>query len=94
MPVDLRETRLPGVGVKYSFRIAQGGRLSVILHMDGQREIYYYEHDRDDEPTAVVELHADEARGDVPAGVRRESFARGAAGYICRAGGQAGSNHE
>ena len=27
MPVDLRETRLPGVGVKYAFRTAQGGRL-------------------------------------------------------------------
>jgi TrkA domain protein len=62
MPVDLKETRLPGVGVKYGFRVAQGGRLSVILHMDGQREIYYYHRSTDDEPTAVIELHDDEAR--------------------------------
>jgi TrkA domain protein len=62
MPVDLKETRLPGVGVKYGFRIAQGGRLSVILHVDGQREIYYYRGANDDEPTAVIELHDDEAR--------------------------------
>ena len=62
MPVDLRETRLPGVGVKYAFRTAQGGRLSVILHNDGQREIYYYRRANDDEPTAVIELHDDEAR--------------------------------
>ena len=62
MPVDLRETRLPGVGVKYAFRTAQGGRLSVILHNDGQREIYYYRRMNDDEPTAVIELHDDEAR--------------------------------
>ena len=62
MPVDLRETRLPGVGVKYAFRTAQGGRLSVILHNDGQREIYYYRRVNDDEPTAVIELHDDEAR--------------------------------
>lgn len=62
MPVDLRETRLPGVGVKYAFRTAQGGRLSVILHNDGQREIYYYRRTNDDEPTAVIELHDDEAR--------------------------------
>ena len=62
MTVDLQETRLPGVGVKYGFRIAQGGRLSVILHMDGQREIYYYRRSDDDEPTAVIELHDDEAR--------------------------------
>jgi TrkA domain protein len=62
MPVDLRETRLPGVGVKYTLRTAQGGKLAVILHVDGQREIYYYERVSDDEPTAVIELHDDEAR--------------------------------
>ena len=62
MPVDLRETRLPGVGVKYAFRTADGARLSIILHNDGQREIYYYAHDDDDEPAAVIELHDDEAR--------------------------------
>jgi TrkA domain protein len=62
MPVDLRETRLPGVGVKYAFRIAQGGRLSVIIHKDGQREIYFYRRPDDDEPTVVIELHDDEAR--------------------------------
>jgi TrkA domain protein len=62
VPVDLRETRLPGVGVKYAFRTATGGRLSVILHNDGQREIYYYRRSGDDEPTAVIELHDDEAR--------------------------------
>ena len=62
MPVDLRETRLPGVGVKYAFPTAQGGRLSVILHNDGQREIYYYRRAGDEDPTAVIELHDDEAR--------------------------------
>jgi len=62
MPVDLRETRLPGVGVKYAFRTARGGRLSVIIHNDGQREIYFYRRSDDDEPTAVIELHDDEAR--------------------------------
>jgi TrkA domain protein len=62
VPVDLRETRLPGVGVKYTIRTAQGGRLSVILHNDGQREIYFYRRSQDDEPSAVIELHDDEAR--------------------------------
>jgi TrkA domain protein len=62
VPVDLRETRLPGVGVKYAFRTADGARLSVILHNDGQREIYYYARDDDDEPAVVIELHDDEAR--------------------------------
>ena len=62
MPVDLRETRLPGVGVKYTIRTANGGRLAVIQHNDGQREIYFYRRSQDDEPTAVIELHDDEAR--------------------------------
>src|SRR3990172_8868446 len=62
VPVALRESRLPGVGVKYTFRTANGGRLCVILHIDGQREIYYYRRADDDEPTAVIELHDDEAR--------------------------------
>jgi TrkA domain protein len=62
MTVELRETRLPGVGFKFAFRTAQGGRVSVILHNDGQREIYFYRRGEDEEPTAVIELHDDEAR--------------------------------
>jgi TrkA domain protein len=62
MPVDLRETRLPGVGVKYGFRTARGGRVSVIQHNDGEREVYFYRRADDDEPTAVIDLHDDEAR--------------------------------
>jgi K+:H+ antiporter subunit KhtT len=62
MPVDLSETRLPGVGVKYTIRTAQGGRLSVIQHNEGLREIYFYRRSHDDEPAAVIELHDDEAR--------------------------------
>jgi TrkA domain protein len=62
VPVDLRETRLPGVGVKYTFKTALGGRVAVIMHVDGQREIYFYRRSDEDEPTAVIELHDDEAR--------------------------------
>ncbi len=62
MPVDLQETRLPGIGVKYGFRTDQGGRLAVILHNDGMREIYFFRHAQDDEPRAVIRLDDDEAR--------------------------------
>ncbi|HEU0248405.1 MAG TPA: TrkA C-terminal domain-containing protein [Gaiellaceae bacterium] len=48
--------------MKYAFRTAVGGRLAVIMHNDGQREIYFYRRASDDEPTAVIELHDDEAR--------------------------------
>src|SRR5262245_14013499 len=61
MPVQMNETRLPGVGVKYSLPLAGGGRLSVILHNDGKREIYYFKAG-DDEPRAVITLDDDEAR--------------------------------
>ena len=37
MPVQMNETRLPGVGVKYALPLVGGGRLSVILHNDGPR---------------------------------------------------------
>jgi TrkA domain protein len=62
MPMDLRETRLPGVGVKYSSTTAHGGRLTVILHTEGLREIYYFRHRDDEEPRAVIQLEDDEAR--------------------------------
>jgi TrkA domain protein len=62
MPVDLRETRLPGIGVKYTLRLHDGGRLAVIMHNDGLREIYYFRHSADDEPRSVIALDDDEAR--------------------------------
>ena len=61
MPVDLRETRLPGIGVKYTLRI-NAGRIAVILHNDGKRELYWFRHANDDEPRAVITLDDDEAR--------------------------------
>jgi TrkA domain protein len=60
MTVDIRETRLPGVGVKYTLALVDG-RLTVILHNDGQREIYWFRRG-DDEPRSVVRLDDDEAR--------------------------------
>jgi TrkA domain protein len=62
MAIELRESRLPGIGVKYSFRTAAGGRIAVILHNDGRREIYFYGSIVDEDPTAVIDLNDDEAR--------------------------------
>jgi TrkA domain protein len=62
MPVDLQETRLPGVGTKFTLRLDSGGRLSIILHNDGKRELYWFRHAHDDEPRAVITLDDDEAR--------------------------------
>ena len=59
---ELRETRLPGVGVKYTLEPGRGGRLALIQHLDGLREIYFFRHADDDEPCAVITLEDDEAR--------------------------------
>jgi TrkA domain protein len=61
MPIDLRETRLPGVGFKFAFTTDRGDRISVILHNDGLREIYFYRRGAE-EPTAVIDLDDEEAR--------------------------------
>ena len=62
MTVNLEETRLPGIGVKYAFRTDGGSRITVILHNDGTRELYWFRHAHDDEPRAVITLDDDEAR--------------------------------
>src|SRR6266545_1639078 len=36
MPVDVEETRLPGIGSKFTLRLDAGGRLAVILHDDDE----------------------------------------------------------
>lgn len=59
---DVTQTRLPGVGTKFSVPLTHGGRLAVIQHNDGMREIYYFARRDDDEPAAVIQLEDDEAR--------------------------------
>jgi TrkA domain protein len=62
MALDLRETRLPGIGTKFTFQLDGGGRLVVIVHNDGKRELYYFRRAGDEEPRAVIALDDDEAR--------------------------------
>jgi TrkA domain protein len=62
MSTDLQETRLPGIGTKFTIRTGQGCRLAVIQHNDGRRELYFFRSVSDDEPRAVIQLDDDEAR--------------------------------
>jgi TrkA domain protein len=59
---QVTQTRLPGVGTKFAFGTAHGGRIAVIQHNDGMREIYFFKRRHDDEPCAVIQLEDDEAR--------------------------------
>ena len=62
MAQELRETRLPGVGTKFTFTTDHGSRIAVIQHLDGARELYVFRSSRDDEPAAVLHLDDDESR--------------------------------
>ena len=59
---QVTQTRLPGIGTKFTLATAHGGRLAVIQHNDGVREIYYFRRRDADEPAAVIQLEDDEAR--------------------------------
>ncbi len=58
--LEVRETRLPGVGTKFTLRTHRGEKLSSVVHVDGMREIYHYA-DADEEPH-VITLNDEESR--------------------------------
>lgn len=57
----IREAELPGLGKKYQLNLENGEQVSVIIHDDGTREIYYFTEDGDD-PLAAITLSDQEAR--------------------------------
>ena len=58
--LEVRETRLPGVGTKFTLRTHRGEKLSSVVHVDGMREIYHYA-DADEAPH-VITLNDEESR--------------------------------
>ncbi len=50
---SVRETKLPGVGVRHEFTTANGAVMAVVVHHDGRREIMSYD---DDDPDACHSL--------------------------------------
>ena len=59
--MDVTEVKLPGVGLRYEFDLAQGDRLGVIARRGGGFEIVLYSHDDPDEARPVFRLIEDEA---------------------------------
>lgn len=53
---QVRETRLPGVGVRHEFTTEKGQDVGVIVHHDGRREVLVYDEDDPDSCTSVVRL--------------------------------------
>lgn len=56
---EVRETRLPGVGVRHDFETASGRRIGVIVHHSGHRELLVY--DEADADRCRENLRIDEA---------------------------------
>lgn len=53
---EVRETKLPGVGVRYEFTTEDGHDIGVIVHHDGRREMLVYEEDDPDACSSIVNL--------------------------------------
>ncbi|MDR1604423.1 MAG: cation:proton antiporter regulatory subunit [Gracilibacteraceae bacterium] len=59
----IKETDLPGIGHKFSVSPAGGGKIIIIVHDDGVREIYRYdENTADSEVEHIISLDDAEAR--------------------------------
>ncbi len=55
---DVREVRLPGVGVRHEFTISSGGVVGVLQHHDGRHDVMVYDAADPDRCTSI--LHLDE----------------------------------
>jgi TrkA domain protein len=59
---DIREVKLPGVGVRYEFETSEGKHIGVVSHRSGLREIYVSRSDDPDEFRRVIGLAPGDAR--------------------------------
>lgn len=61
--MEIFETPLPGVGVRYEFVTERGRRVGVLVHRDGHRELLLYAKDDEDSCSDVVDLEHEESSG-------------------------------
>lgn len=59
--MDISETLLPGVGMRYEFETRAHQRVGVIVYRDGKSEILGYRRDDPDACTTLLELEPSEA---------------------------------
>lgn len=59
---EVRETLLPGVGVRHEFRTEDGEQVAVLTHRGGRREIAMYDRDDPDSCSAVIHMSSDDTR--------------------------------
>lgn len=59
--MDLVETLLPGVGIRYELPTRSGVRLGIVVHREGSAEIAVYDAKDPDRATGVIRLDEEEA---------------------------------
>ena len=59
---EIREVKLPGVGIRYEFETEDGKRIGVLAHRSGRRELFIGSSDDPDEFKRVVGLSQADAR--------------------------------
>lgn len=59
--VEIFETPLPGIGVRYDFDSEAGRRIGVLVHRDGRREMLVYREDDVDSCSETLRLSTTEA---------------------------------
>jgi TrkA domain protein len=58
----VRETQLPGVGVRHDFTTEDGTQIAVLVHRDGRRDLLVYDRDDPDSCTGMLFLSQDDTR--------------------------------
>ncbi len=59
--MEVFETPLPGIGVRYEFATEEGERIGVVARRDGRRELVVYDQDDPDRCRATIALTAHES---------------------------------
>lgn len=59
---EVRETQLPGVGVKHDFTTDDGRDVGVLVHRDGRRDIVVYDADDPDTCSMQITMSAPDTR--------------------------------
>jgi TrkA domain protein len=59
---EVRETKLPGVGVRHEFTTEDGDDIGVIVYHDGRREVLVYDSDDPDACSTMMTLSAADTR--------------------------------
>lgn len=59
--MEIFETPLPGLGVRYEMTLAHGERIAVVVLRDGRRELVRYDDEDPDTCSAVLELTQQES---------------------------------